>query len=84
MRSARARLAGEIDRLPAACRPAPQNFDNWRKFDDNPRPLEWQKLSFSLCFFHAITQERRKFGPLGFNIRCVWPRAGRGRGGCDP
>lgn len=39
------------------------------KLDDCMNPMVWRKLVFSISFFHAALQERRKFGPLGFNIK---------------
>lgn len=34
-----------------------------------PRTEDWRRMLFALCFFHAIVQERKTFGPLGWNIQ---------------
>lgn len=38
-------------------------------FEENVLGGDWRKIVFGICFFHAIIQERKKFGSLGWNIK---------------
>ena len=43
------------------------NLDT-KELNETQNPAVYQKLLFGFCFFHAIIQDRRKFGPIGWNI----------------
>jgi len=42
-------------------------FPNDEAFESSSRPAEYKAIVFTLCLFHAIVIERKKFGPQGWN-----------------
>lgn len=43
------------------------SFDE-RFFDQSKKPVVCKKFIYSICFFHSLVLERRKYGALGWNI----------------
>jgi len=39
-----------------------------RMLSDCKQPEAYARLVYGFCFFHAVCQDRRKFGPIGWNI----------------
>ena len=44
------------------------NSYDWSLIDNCKNPSAYKRLLFGLSFFHALVLERRKFGPIGWNV----------------
>ena len=56
---------------PVGMRAGLRNSYAWVSQDmmDTVSRYEWRQMLFIMCYMHSIVQERRKFGPIGWNIR---------------
>jgi dynein heavy chain len=56
---------------PVGMRAGLRNSYAWVNQDmlDAVSRYEWRQMLFVMCYMHSIVQERRKFGPIGWNIR---------------
>lgn len=43
--------------------------------DEFPKSFQYKKLVFALAFFHAVILERRKYGPIGWNVQYSWMKS---------
>ena len=46
----------------------PISEDSFFKGVGHSTEIVWEKLLYGICFFHAVIQERRNFGALGWNV----------------
>ena len=45
---------------------------DWESFNDSEKPDVLKKMFVSLCFLHAVLTERKKYGPLGWNVQYMF------------